>query len=199
MTNARVRQLSRVRSLSSPCCPEFRASHNPSLPPPLPRCSSTVLHTTTSALQSSSILASPPPPPPLPPSPSNKPTVTAYLDSTCSMPTSTALTPQNNQPCYFLGPSDLIGSYKAACPDAPSPPPSNNKTNNNNNNDSSADEFAATATAATPTSSPGLQRSPSSSSSSRGGARRMADPAWWVDIGTKALLAMGAVEVVAWA
>ena len=98
------------------------------------------------------------------------------------MPTSDALTQQNNA-CYFLGPSDLIGSFKAACSDAPSPL--------SNSNNSSTDE----STTATTTTSPGLQSGPSSTS----GVRRTTDPAWWVEIGTKALLAMGAVEVIAWA
>lgn len=100
------------------------------------------------------------------------------------MPTSDALTPQND-PCYYLGPSDLIGSFQAVCSDDASSPPSNN----NNKNISSTDEPV------TATTSPGLQNSPSPAN----GVRRTTDSAWWVEMGTKALLAMGAVEVIAWA
>lgn len=54
------------------------------------------------------------------------PTVTAYLDNTCSMPTSRALT--STIPCYFLGPTDLIGSFEARCLDGATSTTSNSST-----------------------------------------------------------------------
>ena len=96
------------------------------------------------------------------------------------MPTSSALTPETT-PCYFLGPSDPIGSFKATCSDAlasPSNPPSTDGDSEN--------EPAASA-------SPGLQSGPATNDAGAG-------PGWcWVEMCTNALMAMGAVEVIAWA
>jgi hypothetical protein len=114
--------------------------------------------------------------------------VTSYLDSTCSMPTSNALTPQNS-PCYFLGPSDVIGSLKATCPDA-------SRTSTASNNNSSADDAIPLTDDETTT--PGLQRSPPSANGVCSHNSRD-NGWWWVEVGTKALMAMGAAEVIAWA
>lgn len=139
--------------------------------------------------------------------------VTAYLDSTCSMPTSQALT-TTNSPCYFLGPSELIGSYRARC---------TTTTDNNNNppsstsieepipsskgegegkgkqgeahDDQHSDTISEIETESAST--PDLQSTLTSGASTALPASR--DTTWhgWADVSIRALVAMGALDV-AW-
>lgn len=102
--------------------------------------------------------------------------VSAYLDSTCSMPTSPALT-LTTSPCFFLGPADVLGSFEARC----STPRDSND--------------------ATATSTPGLQSPPTSGASTLGSGLAAQTNEWkatgrWIDAVIRALVAMGAVEVV---
>ncbi len=114
--------------------------------------------------------------------------VTAYLDNTCSMPTSEALT-STNSPCYFLGPAEDIGSFKASC----SRPSTSTGTGPNDSPPPGQEEGSATT-------SPGLQSTPTNGGSSTARAVR---EGWargsgrgWLEMGIKALMAMGAMEIV---
>ncbi|KAF7502901.1 hypothetical protein GJ744_004939 [Endocarpon pusillum] len=108
--------------------------------------------------------------------------ITAYLDTTCSMPTSEALA-TTNSPCYFLGPEEHIGSFKASCSRTIT---STNESTSHGHGDSNA------------TPSPGLQSTPTNGGSSRVGAvsERWAGGGGWVEVAIKTLMAMGAMEVV---
>ncbi len=105
--------------------------------------------------------------------------VTAYLDSTCSMPTSEALT-TTKSPCYFLGPSNYIGSFKAKC--------SSTATN---------ESSATAAEKGSSSTSPGLQSTPSNGAGGLTASGAMGTGGRWLEPGIRALMSMGAVEV-AW-
>lgn len=106
--------------------------------------------------------------------------VTAYLDNTCSMPTSEALNPTHS-PCYFLGPDEEIGSFKATC----------FRTSTNISATPSPGDGSATT-------SPGLQSTPTNGGISRAGAiwKGWAGGCGCVELAIKVLMAMGAVDVV---
>jgi hypothetical protein len=117
----------------------------------------------------------------------NIPKVTAYLDTTCSMPTSEALSTKNS-PCYFVSTADQIGSFKAKCS-------SSRATTNNNNN-------ATTTTDGTDDHHSGRTTSPGLQSTHTNGARALSPPALvvegsgLVELGIRGLMAMGAIEAV---
>ena len=100
------------------------------------------------------------------------------------MPTSEALT-TTKSPCYFLGPEEHIGSFKASC----------SRTITSTNTNESAPHDQGDGSAAT---SPGLQSTSTNGGSSRVGAvlEGWAGGDGWVEVGIKALMAMGAMEVV---
>ena len=97
---------------------------------------------------------------------SNNRKVTAYLDTTCSMPTSEPLTSTEN-PCYFLSPADLIGSFKAKCSDTTAA--------------SNHDQHSAT-------NSPGLQSTPTTNAAGAGPFEALWTDTW------RALIAVAVVE-----
>ncbi|ERF75675.1 hypothetical protein EPUS_08629 [Endocarpon pusillum Z07020] len=115
----------------------------------------------------------------------SSPKVTAYLDTTCSMPTSEALTSTDSL-CYFLGPEEHIGSFKASC----------SRTITSTSTNESASQGHGDGSAAT--TSPGLQSTPTNGASSRVGPvlERWAGGGGWVEVEVKALMAIGAMEVV---
>lgn len=140
------------------------------------------------------------------------------------MPTSQALT-TTNSPCYFLGPFDLIGSFRARCSTATTSttevPVSSTATSTaeatpsvegegeaegeeggeedgvegETNDEQTSDTTSESETEMATT--PGLQSTPTSGAPSALSPPR--NPEWygWVDVGIRALMAMGAVEV-AW-
>lgn len=99
------------------------------------------------------------------------------------MPTSSPLFPSlsDPQPCYYLGPRDIIGSYIATCSSGPS--------TTDNDNTSTTEEAGRGAGSASGGVSPGLQDSP------RNGAGTV-DRWMEMEVVIKALMAIGAVEVV---
>jgi hypothetical protein len=117
------------------------------------------------------------------------------------MPTSEPLTQPSSlsssskSPCYFLGPSDYIGSFKAKCSSGPTTTAGNS---NSNSNSSSPSSSSSTQTTSGPdghdpdaeTASPGLQSGPTNGADQR-------ERCSWVEVGIKALMAMGAVKA-AW-
>jgi hypothetical protein len=90
------------------------------------------------------------------------------------MATSEALT-TTTSPCYFVAPTNLIGSFKAKC--------ASSGTATTNNSSATVGDHAGHA------GSPGLQSTPTN-------AARSGQRDGWVDLSIRALMGMGAMEVV---